>query len=155
MVGNKAWLHLVTGHRDLVEYVFTIICNCVCLPIISVLIFLFVRVLRHGRVPLDLHRGWFIAVIILVLHLCNCFEITELTLIQNCRSGELGWLFWWCLLFWLKCFTDPGEDEMLYWAARHFPDWIHAAYLSALPFLEAVFNAVVAACLGNAKGEGS
>lgn len=34
---------------------------------------------------------------------------------------------------------------------RHFTDWVHAACLSALPFLGALFNALVSACLGNAE----
>lgn len=34
---------------------------------------------------------------------------------------------------------------------RHFTDWVHAAYLSALPFLGALLNAVISVCLGSAK----
>lgn len=43
---------------------------------------------------------------------------------------------------------------MLYYAVRRFTDWVHAAYLSALPFLGALFNVVVSVCLGNAKEKG-
>lgn len=51
----------------------------------------------------------------------------------------------------MKYSPDPGEDETLYQAVRRFADWVHAAYLSALLFLVAVFNAVISVCLGNVK----